>query len=132
MNNRTVCSIAGLLGTGCLLIGLGALWAQRPDRPRIVQSQPQPPFMHGPMMMGPHAARFVAAHATEKRIVVLDSATGKLYQAKESDLLPISSLPKFDQPPPPPPGDERGRPRRERKDDNDRPREREGDRAPRN
>jgi hypothetical protein len=85
MNARTFWSFAGLGGAGLLLLGLGTLWAQFPAPPQ--------PFMPGPGF-GPAHGRFTVAHASEKRIVILDTATGKLYQAKESDLLPFSDLPK--------------------------------------
>jgi hypothetical protein len=127
---RTTWSIAGLAGAALLLLGLGSMWAQRPlDAPRV----PQPPFGPGPGMgMGPHPGRFSVAHASEKRIVILDTATGKLYQAKESDLLPYADLPKFGEAGRPPRGDGRDRDRdRRREEDKERVKERQEDRPPR-
>ncbi len=96
MHCRTVWSIAGFAGAALLLFGLGTLWAQRPlEQPRVV---PQPPFMPGPMMGGPMHGRFTVAHASEKHIVVLDTVTGKLYEAKPKDLLPYPELPKVGEP----------------------------------
>jgi hypothetical protein len=114
MSCRTTWSIAGFAGAALLLVGLGTMWAQRPlDAPRV----PQPPFMPGPGLgMGPHPGRFAVAHASEKRIVILDTATGKLYQAKESDFLPYADLPKFGDGGRPPRGDGRERERRREED----------------
>ncbi len=76
--------------------------------------------MMGPMPgSGPAPGRFVVAFSSATRIVVLDSATGKLYQAKESDFLDIANLPKVDQPPPPPRREDRPR-ERPREEDRDR------------
>jgi hypothetical protein len=109
---RTAWSIVGFAGAALLLFGLGTLWAQRPPEPaRVV---PQPPFMPGPMMGGPMHGRFTLAHASDKHIVVLDTATGKLYEAKPKDLLPYSELPKVGEPGRSPRGDgPDGRRRRE-------------------
>jgi hypothetical protein len=82
--------------------------------------------------MGPHPGRFTVAHASEKRIVILDTATGKLYQAKESDLLSYADLPKFGEAGPRPRGDGRDRDRERRRDEGkERVKEREEDRPPR-
>jgi hypothetical protein len=104
MSTRTIWSLAALAGVVLLVVGLGTLWAQIPA-PGGFQ-----PFMPGPMMGGAPHGRFTVAHASEKRIVILDTATGKLYQAKDADLLPISDLPKVGQPPRPPRDDAPGRP----------------------
>jgi hypothetical protein len=117
MHCRTVWSIAGCAGAGLLIFGLGTMWAQRPvepPRPGI------PPFMQMPGFGGPMQGRFAVAHATEKRIVILDTATGKLYQAKESDLLPFSDLPKVGEPGRAPRGDGPDRPRRRNEEERER------------
>jgi hypothetical protein len=105
-----------------LLFSIGVVPAQRPPIPMMPGFPPQP-------------GRFVVAHATDKRIVVLDTATGRLYKAGEDDLKKMSDLPKLEGGFAPPfpgggPGrdDDRRPPRPGDRDDDRRPRPPERDR----
>jgi hypothetical protein len=130
MNRRLTFLLASMAGVLLLIAAVSTLSAQRTP----FNGQP----MMGPMPgFGPAQGRFVVAFSSAARIVVLDSATGKLYQARESDFLDIANLPKLDQPPPPPQRDERGKARpkakEERKDELElrRQEERKNEREPR-
>jgi hypothetical protein len=76
--------ITALVGLVILAVGIST-----------VPAQPQP-GMSG-MMFG-QVGRFVVAHASEKEIIILDTTTGKLYRATDSDFKKASELPKVTRP----------------------------------
>jgi hypothetical protein len=79
MNRRIVWPVAGVLGLAVLVLSISGLPAQRPI------NMPTP---------GLHSGRFVVAHATPTRVIILDSATGQVYAAGERDFKPMSELPR--------------------------------------
>jgi hypothetical protein len=82
MTPRIVWPITALLGLVILIVGISNVPAQRP--------QVREGFGHGPQ---PHG-RFVVAHASAGQVLILDSATGKVYRARQNDFLPMSELPR--------------------------------------
>ena len=105
MKHRVVWPIAGVLGLAVLVVGITKLSAQRP-----------PINLPG---LAPPVGRFVVAHATAARVIILDSATGQVYVAEEKDFKPVSALPKVGEGFRPPGLDrlrDRGRPREKDKD----------------
>jgi hypothetical protein len=70
---------------------------------RSVPAQPRGPGGGWPEVgMPAQVGRFVVAHATDKQIVVLDTVTGTLYRATESDLHKASEIPRVKMPGMPP------------------------------
>lgn len=122
MKNRIVWPIVGVLGVGMLAVLLSSVRAQRP-----------PMGFGGP----PQPGRFVVAHASAERIVILDSATGQLYVGSEKDFKKLSELPRQGEGRPPfmdkdreKRRDKDGQPPRERrpkKDDKEKEKEKEED-----
>jgi hypothetical protein len=55
-----------------------------------------------PADMPAQVGRFVVAHASDKQIVILDTVTGKLYRATDSDFHKASEIPKVKMPGMPP------------------------------
>jgi hypothetical protein len=82
MKHRIVWPLAALLGLVILAIWISNIPAQ-PGRP--------PAGMPGFAGM---PGRFAVAHANDKQIIILDTATGKLYRATDKDILKYSELPK--------------------------------------
>ena len=76
-------------------------------------------------VLGPRVGRFTVAHASADAVLVLDTATGKVYKAGKDDFKKMSELPKIEEAPRRPFGDkERERPfggRDREKKDGDRP-----------
>jgi hypothetical protein len=81
---RIVWPITALVGLVILAVGIST-----------VPAQPRPGM--GGMMFG-QVGRFAVAHASDKQIIVLDTTTGKLYKATESDYLKASAIPKVETP----------------------------------
>ena len=82
MTHRIVWPITVLFGLLLLAVGIGSVPAQR---------QPGAPFWGG---MPPQPRRFAVAHATATKVIILDTATGKLYRGNEDDFLKLSESPK--------------------------------------
>jgi hypothetical protein len=61
------------------------------------------------MFGGATPGRFVVAKLSGQNIILLDTATGDLYEAKPDDVKKFSDKPKFDRPPAPFPARERPR-----------------------
>src|SRR5262245_57655114 len=81
MNARVLWPIAFVLALGILVFSHGGTPAQPPMEP-----------MGSPMMYG----RFVVAHSTADRVLVLDSMTGHVYVHREKDFKKPDELPKLD------------------------------------
>jgi hypothetical protein len=81
---RIVWPITALVGLVILAVGIST-----------VPAQPRPGM--GGMMFG-QTGRFAVAHASDKQIIILDTTTGKLYKATESDYLKASAIPKVETP----------------------------------
>jgi hypothetical protein len=97
VNPRIVWPVVALLGLVFLAIGISTVLAQWPPQQNFFGVQP---------------GRYSVAHATAKEIVILDTGTGKLYKATESDFLKYSELRKDKPAPrqPPPDKDKLGGP----------------------
>jgi hypothetical protein len=80
---RIVWPITALVGLVILAVGIST-----------VPAQPGVP-MYG---MAGQVGRFVVAHASEKQVIILDTTTGKLYRATDSDFKKASELPKVGMP----------------------------------
>lgn len=85
MNQRIMWLVGGVLGVGLLIFLFSG----------NTSAQPRGGMFAG---FGPPSGRFVVAHAGAEKIVVLDTATGMLYQAKEADFKKIADLPKIETP----------------------------------
>lgn len=85
MKHRIVWPIVGVLGLLALLIAFNT-----------TSAQPKPGMTWVPPGIAPPSGRFTVAYHSEKTIVVLDTATGKLYKATDKDFLPLSKLPKLE------------------------------------
>ena len=105
MTRCILCLVFGMLGLVCLGLVLTNVSAQPAARPPVI----------GP---GMQAGRFVVAHSTPERIVILDTATGQVYVATERDFKKMSEMPKVG-------SDRLIRPPFREKEDPDRPRLRE-------
>jgi hypothetical protein len=92
VTHRIVWPIAALLGLIVLVVGISNVPAQRFGGGAMYSPYP------------PQPGRFAVAHATATRVIILDTATGKLYRATEDDFSKMSDLPKFGMPPGPFPG----------------------------
>lgn len=90
--------------------------AQRPERP-------DGPPMGGPFGPGPAAGRYVVAHGSATQVLILDTATGRVYKVTEKEFKPSSELPRvFEGPRPPFRDGPRDRPiRREERKKDDKP-----------
>lgn len=100
MKSRIVWSIFGLI----VLAGLGLMvtvtTSSAQPRPEMVRPAFGPPSQTG---------RFTVAHATDARIVILDTVTGQLYSATPEDFKKIRELPKVPEFGQPRPFDREGR-----------------------
>jgi len=66
-------------------------------------AQPPRPPMGGGFggMFGPQSGRFICAYGSASEVIVLDTATGKLYRAERKDFHKMSELPKVQEGPRP-------------------------------
>lgn len=85
MKHRIFWPIIGGLGLVLLILVFNPGSAQRPP-----DDDPRP----GPPPGGPHPGRYVVAHATADRVVILDTATGQVYVARERDFKSMADLPR--------------------------------------
>lgn len=91
MSNRVFWPIAGVFALAFMaLVVSSQSSAQRRPQPEDRDERPQPVVRPGFMAAG----RFVVAHATEKQIVILDTATGQLYKATDKDIKAYKDLPR--------------------------------------
>jgi hypothetical protein len=86
VSHRIVWPITVLVGLVILVVGISSMSAQRP--------QPGGSFINLP----PQTGRFVVAHASADKVLVLDSVTGKIYRVTESDFKKASEMPKVGMP----------------------------------
>jgi len=86
MNHRIVWPILGVLGLGLLVLGFNSLSARQPGGGGFGG--------FGGFGMGP-PNRFVVAHATPSQVLILDTTTGQVYQAKSGDFKKMSELPRM-------------------------------------
>jgi hypothetical protein len=85
VKHRIFWPIVGGLGLALLILVLNSGSAQRPP-----DDEPRPA---GPPPGGPMPSRFVVAHATADRVVILDTVTGQVYVARERDFKSMDELP---------------------------------------
>lgn len=96
MSHRILWPVVACLGLGGLTLVLSQSTAQRPGGGGLGG----PPGMQGGMPGGSPGmpGRFVVANASSSQVLVLDTATGQVYRAKEADFKKMSDLPGMGQP----------------------------------
>jgi len=96
MKNKSVWAIGAVI----LLVGGALVVAQLAAQPRFPRPDSMP-FM-GPVQVGRYTVVKVEGSGSDIKILLLDTATGTLYQANDNDLKKYSELGKMGGPPRPP------------------------------
>ena len=85
MSHRILWPLVACLGLGGLILVISQSTAQRPGSGM--------PGMPGGMPGMP--GRFVVANASSSQVLILDTATGRVYRAKDDDFEKMSELPRI-------------------------------------
>lgn len=92
MSHRILWPVVACLGLGGLTLVLSQSTAQR-----VVEPPSGGITVTGSRPAGP-PGRFVVANASSLQVLILDTATGQVYRAKEEDFKKMSDLPRLGQP----------------------------------
>jgi hypothetical protein len=100
MRHKGTLFLGTLMGVGLLILTTALLAQREPPRPpqeerRDGERRPPEGFGRPGMMFGGFAqpGRFVVARVDRSEIILLDTATGRLYAAGDRDVLPYRELP---------------------------------------